>query len=250
MSAKVSIDARFNGPPNCANGGYAAGCFAIATGVTVAVRLHRPVPLGSALSVNAAGAECWEVRDAADLIATATRTRVDLDVPNPVSYIEARGVSTHYVGFHKHAYASCFVCGPQREAGDGLRIFAGSVPGTNLVAAPWLPDQSLDDGAGKVRPEFIWAALDCPGYFARFGHFARADTRAALLGELAVHIDRSVHIDEPCVITGWPIRIEGRKHYVGTALFDEDGERCAVGAATWIMVGTDASDSPAAGPTP
>jgi hypothetical protein len=45
-----------------------------------------------------------------------------------------------------------------------------------------------------------------------------------------------VHIEEPCVIIGWQILIEGRKHKVGTALFDEDGERCAFGVATWLEI--------------
>lgn len=240
MSANVRIDARFNGPPDCANGGYAAGRFAIAADATVAVRLHRPVPLECDLTVLLVGDDRWEVRRDAEVIASVRRTQIDLEVPAAVSYIEARGVSTHYVGFHKHAYATCFVCGPKRQPGDGLRIFAGSVPGTNTVAAPWLPDESLHDGAGKVRPEFIWAALDCPGYFARVNGLDGTPytPRAALLGEFAVHIDRPVHIDEPCVIVGWPLRVDGRKHYVGTALFDEEGERCAVGAATWITVDT------------
>jgi hypothetical protein len=235
MSAKVRIGARFNGPPDSGNGGYAAGCFAIAAGATVNVRLYQPVPLERDLLVATVGEGQWEFRDQSQRIASAVRTEVELDVPEPVSYIEARGVSTHYVGFHRHLYPTCFVCGPQRQPGDGLRIFAGAVPGTKLVAAPWLPDRSLDDGMGKVRPEFIWAALDCPGYFARATD-EPPNQRLALLGELAVHIDRTVHVDEPCVIIGWPIRQDGRKHYVGTALFDEDGERCAVGAATWITV--------------
>jgi hypothetical protein len=32
----------------------------------------------------------------------------------------------------------------------------------------------------------------------------------------------------------WAIETKGRKHRVGTALVDEDGERCALGVATWI----------------
>lgn len=230
MTVAIRIEARYNGPPDSANGGYAAGLIAVATGATVNVRLHLPVPLERQLMVEQAADDQWDVRHEGEKIATATQTRVSLDVPQPVSYIEARGVSTHYVGFAQHAYSTCFVCGPKRQPPEGLNIFAGSVPGTSIVAAPWLPRESLADGSGKVGPEFIWAALDCPGYFAR------RELRPALLGEIAVHIDRCVHIDEPCVVIGWPIRVEGRKHYVGTALFDEDGERCAVGATTWIAL--------------
>ncbi len=51
-----------------------------------------------------------------------------------------------------------------------------------------------------------------------------------------MHIDRLVHIDEACVIVAWAIGHEGRKYRAGTALFDEDGERCAVGVATWITL--------------
>lgn len=230
VPASIRIHPRFNGPPDSGNGGYAAGLIARAIDEPVNVRLQQPVPLDRDLAVSAAPEGRWEVRHGTDVIATARQTELSLVVPNPVPYIEARGVSTHYVGFSQHAYPTCFVCGPARPQPDGLHIFPGSVPGTNTVAAPWLPDDSLGDGAGKVRPEFIWSALDCPGYFASLG------TGPALLGELAVHIDRSVHVDEPCVIIGWPIRIDGRKHYVGTALFDEEGERCAVGVATWIAL--------------
>jgi hypothetical protein len=230
MNLRIQVAPRFNGPPNSGNGGYAAGLIAVTVGETVQVRLQQPIPLACDLDIHAAGEGRWEVRRDRDLVATATITQVQLEVPPPVPYIEARGVSTHYVGFAHHPYPTCFVCGPQRKVHDGLRIFPGSVPGTNVVAAPWLPDESLSDGAGKVRPEFMWAALDCPGYFAALSG------SPALLGELAVHIDRPVHIDEPCVIVGWQIGVEGRKHRVGTALFDEDGERCAVGCATWLTL--------------
>jgi hypothetical protein len=226
----IRIDARFNGPPDSGNGGYAAGLVAGATGETVDVRLLQPVPMGCDLRVEASADDRWEVRDGEGLIATAKATTVAADVPDAVPYIEALGVSKHFVGFTQHAFPSCFVCGPARRQDDGLRIFPGAVPGTNIVAAPWRPERSLDDGAGKVRPEFIWAALDCPGYFAS------ASPQTALLGEFAVHIDRPVHIDEPCVIIGWRISIDRRKHRVGTALFDEDGERCALGVATWITL--------------
>jgi hypothetical protein len=128
--------------------------------------------------------------------------------------------------------------------GDGLRIFAGELGGPKQVAATWVPDVSLSAGDGKVRPEFMSAALDCPGYFA-----ARSDGVPMLLGEYAVHVDRCVHIDEPCIVIGWRIAAHGRKHEVGTALFDYDGDLCARASATWIEIKPDMNIvQPAAAP--
>jgi hypothetical protein len=231
----ITISQRFNGPPDSGNGGYAAGLIAGAIGTDVIVRLMQPLPIDKDLTIAPCDAERWDVRDGAELIATAKISTPQAEVPVSPSYIEALGASKHYAGFAQHAYPTCFVCGPARSRGDGLRIFPGSVPGTGVVAAPWLPDISLDDGSGKVRPEFVWAALDCPGYFG-----CDLNPRQALLGELSVHIDRLVHIDEPCVVIGWQIAVDGRKHRAGTALFDEEGELCALGVATWIQVGASA----------
>ena len=224
----VTIASRFNGPPSSGNGGYCAGMFARAIGESVAVRLHQPVPLERDLVVSAADEDRWDVHDGATLIASARRASVQVEAPQAPPYPIALGASKQYAGFKEHTFGTCFVCGPQRQRHDGLCIFPGTVPNTTLLAEPWLPDASLDNGEGKVRPEFVWAALDCPGYFA--GAFPAA----ALLGELAVHVDRLVHVDEPCVVIGWPISRDGRKIRTGTALFDEDGERCALGVATWI----------------
>ena len=229
MKTTVRVAARFNGPSDSGNGGYAAGLIAGAIGETVKVRLMRPIPLDCDLVVTAVN-ESWEVRGTNDVVAVATTTVVEAAVPEAVPYVEALGVSMHFAGFATHAYPKCFVCGPEREQDDGLRIFPGRMPGTRSVAAPWMPGHTLGDREGKVRPEFVWAALDCPGYFAA------VSPAVALLGEIAVHVDRLVHVDEPCVIMGWPIETKGRKHRVGTALFDEDGERCALAIATWIEV--------------
>ena len=43
-----------------------------------------------------------------------------------------------------------------------------------------------------------------------------------------------MHIDEPCVVIGWPISVSGRKYEVGTAMFNEDGELCARARGLWI----------------
>ena len=223
----LSVARRFNGPPSSGNGGYSAGAIATAIGEAVAVRLHQPVPLDRELIVRKCE-DRWEVHDGEMLVASAKRSDVEADVPPAPSYAEALERSKLYVGFKQHPFPDCFVCGTHRKRHDGLCIYPGAIEGSRLLAAPWLPDETLDNGAGKVKPEFVWAALDCPGYFAA------AHPSFALLGEFAVHVDRLVHVDEPCVVTAWPISREGRKLRAGTALFDEDGERCALGVATWI----------------
>jgi hypothetical protein len=224
----VRIAARFSGPPDSGNGGYCAGVIAGAIGAAVNVRLVKPVPMDRVLTIASSSHGRWEVQAGAELIATATAHVVQADVPEAPPWVEACGASQHFAGFSQHVFPNCFVCGPAREPGQGLRIFPGLIPGTQVFAAPWRPDRLLDDGSGKIRPEFIWAALDCPGYFASF------NPRPALLGELAVHIDRVVRTEEPCVVTAWRIQADGRKCRTGTALFSADGERCAMGVATWI----------------
>jgi hypothetical protein len=228
----ITIDPRYNGPPDSGNGGYVCGAFATALGEDVRVRLVAPPPLDRALRIvtgDTPGA--WTLRDGERIVAAAARHTLHLDVPAAPPFTQAVWASQHYPGFRAHPFADCFVCGPHRRRGDGLRIFPGLLD-SGIVAAPWLPADNLDGGDGKIAPEFAWAALDCPGYFAVSG-----DTgRPMLLGELQAHVDRRVHVGESCTVIGWSLGVDGRKHYSGTALFDEDGELCARARATWIEV--------------
>jgi hypothetical protein len=152
-----------------------------------------------------------------------------LTAPPAPDYLEAVEASRHYAGFRYHRFPSCFVCGTQRVRGDGLRIFAGPISERGVVAAPWVPDASLDAGDGKVRAEFMSAALDCPGYYA-----LALDDRMMLLAEFTAHVDRRVHIGESCTLVGWRIGSDGRKHEAGTAIFDGKGELCGRARALWI----------------
>jgi hypothetical protein len=223
------IDQRFNGPPHSAHGGYICGLIAAATGANVRVRLYRPPPLQKNMQLVVRAPDEWRVMENGETVASAVCTHVQVHVPRAPTYVAAMDASLHFPGLKQAVFAECFVCGTARQRGDGLRVFAGPIAHSNVYAAPWLPQADVCDDRGKVKPEFIWSVLDCPGYYASF-----RDLRPALLGEFTVHIDRLVHKDEACVIIGWPILIEGRKHKVGTALFDEKGERCALGVATWV----------------
>jgi hypothetical protein len=226
----ITIAGRFNGPDASGNGGYGAGLIAAALNESINVRLHRPLPLDVPLAITDVEHR-WEVHAGHELIATAMPAQLAVEVPRPPSYVEALDASRHYPGFTHHHFPNCFVCGPKRARGDGLRIYPGPVASGGMVVAPWMPDAQVVDEVGKTRPEFLWAVLDCPGFFAT----AIAPNKG-LLGEIGVHINRLVHLDEPCTVIAWPISIERRKHRVGTALFDEEGECCAIGVSTWIQV--------------
>lgn len=223
------IPGRFCGPESSANGGYFAGCVAARAGRTVAVRLIKPPPLDVPLEVVQLADDRLEIMLGSERVGEAVPAALELEARDPPSYFEAVEASRRYAGFAHHRFPSCFVCGTGRPRGDGMRIFAGQVVGRDMVAAPWVPDASLDQGDGKVRPEFMSAALDCPGFYA-----VSPDDRMMLLGEITVHLDRRVHVGEPCTVIGWALEASGRKHAAGTAIFAEDGEVCGRALATWI----------------
>ena len=127
------------------------------------------------------------------------------------------------------------MCGPHREAGDALRIFPSALG--ELFVAPWIPHASLADASRCVAPEFMWAALDCPGGFA----VTRPGGKLIVLGELCARIDARVRPGERCVVAGWEIAREGRKRHAGTALYSPDGAPVAIGRATWIELGDEAA---------
>jgi hypothetical protein len=223
------IASRFRGPEESANGGYFAGCVAARAGRTVTVRLLRPPPLDTPFETVVLQDDAMAVMSGTERIAEAKPATLALDPETAPSYIEAVEASRRYAGFTHHRFPTCFVCGIRRARGDGMRIFAGPVAGRALVAAPWVPDASLDRGDGKVRPEFMSAALDCPGYYA-----ASPDDRLMLLGEITVHVSRLVHVGEPCTVIGWALEANGRKRAAGTAICAEDGEVCGLARSLWI----------------
>ena len=110
-----------------------------------------------------------------------------------------------------------------------MRVFAGWIEERDLVAAPWVPDASLDGAMAKSGRSSCQPALDCPGFYA-----VSPDDRMMLLGEITVHVNRLVHVGERCTVIGWALRASGRKHGAGTAVFDEDGEVCGLARALWI----------------
>ena len=231
-AVELTIDPRFNGPPDSGHGGYVCGVVAGLLSGPARVRLHRPPPLGRGLAVRRDG-DGVSLLDVDAVVATATPTAVDIALPSPVGFRDAEAASRAYPGFRDHVFPGCFACGPARAVGDGLRIFPGPVAGRGLVAAPWIPERGLADSQGTVRPEFVWSALDCPSGWAPI---AAAGGTPMLLGELAAHLLRPVRVGERCVVIAWSLGGTGRKHRADAALLGEDGAPRAVASATWITI--------------
>lgn len=231
MLASMHIASRFCGPPDSGNGGYSAGLLAKSLGGVVEVTLRRPPPLDRELSVSF-GHGVAELRDGEALVAEARPASLDGAPPQAPSFARALELSRGYVGHTRHHFPTCFVCGPARSAGDGLRIFPASEAPGGAVAAPWEPDATLCAADGAVQPEFVWAALDCPGYFA----VAAPDYPVALLGRMKAEVTGSIRANEPCVIFAWPLGREGRKLRAGTAVFGADGKCRARAEQTWILL--------------
>lgn len=229
------IENRFHGPPDSGNGGYSCGMLGRFIDGPALVRLRIPPPLDAEMEIRRTdtGVELFH-NDV--LVGSAKAAVVDIGVPSPPDFVGAEAASLAYRGFDAHFYPGCFVCGPERGHGDGLRVFAGPVADTDapegMVAATWIPDESLANDSTKVESQYIWSVLDCPGAYA----FPEPASGTILLGELAVSIKAPVSVGEKCVVTGWEIKHEGRKHFTGTALFGESGDCRAVAYATWFEV--------------
>jgi hypothetical protein len=117
--SRLCIGRRFCGPPGAANGGFASGSLAALLGgtVDVEVSLRRSVPLERPLGVRHDG-DTLLLEDDGWLLA------------------EARAAAGRGPYYGDPLFPDCFVCGPARAPGDGLRIFPGRVPRHRLVA--WL----------------------------------------------------------------------------------------------------------------
>jgi hypothetical protein len=230
----VTIPARFNGPPASANGGYTCGLVAGLVGAEeVGVSLRLPPPVEKPLRVVRDGSRV-ELRDGDALVAEGEPAELLLDVPDAISPETAAAASDAGLDAwcDPHPFPTCFVCGPDREPGDGMRVFPGALEG-GMFAADWTPDESIGDGAGHVRPECLWAALDCPTS-APVANFAGGP--AMVLARLTARLGCSVVVGEPHAILAWPLAVDGRKHHGACALFDSAGRLLCASQALWIEV--------------
>lgn len=238
--AEIRIDPRFHGPPHSANGGYMCGTVAGLAEGPVEVSLRIPPPVDRPLRVEPTDDGGVRVHDRESLVAEAVASPPPLLAPPAtVDLGTAHEAARGYVGFDEHVFPTCWTCGPDREEGDGLRIFPGPVTGSgadvDLVAAPWVPHEELDAGDGAVAGPHVWAALDCPSYFGA------ASPEPALLARMAADLRAPVLVGQPHVVLGWTAaQADGRKRHAGSAVLDADGAVLAVAATIWVTLSAEA----------
>jgi hypothetical protein len=221
----VIIEGRYNGPPASGNGGWTAGTIAAAMdpGLGIVVTLRVPPPLATPLTVVRTPAGIAVYAPDGTSVADASPTEVIRQPIEAVSYDDAVGVSADYPGFVAHPFPTCFVCGPAREPGDGMRLFTGRLA-DDRTATPWTvpPD---------VSATMTWASLDCPG-----GWSVGIEARPYVLGRIAAHIEAVPTAGSRCVVMGRLLNIQGRKANVATTLHGPDGTAIAWSLSTWIAI--------------
>jgi hypothetical protein len=234
VTEALTIPARFNGPPGSANGGYTCGRVAQLVGAEeVEVSLRTPPPLERPLEVARDG-ERVEIRDGDTLVAEGGPTELLLEVPEalPRDEVAAAEKAGRETWTAKHPFPTCVVCGPDRDAGDGMRIFPAALPGRDgLYGACWTPGERDGDTDGWVRPELVWAALDCPTS-APVANFGAGPPM--VLASLAARIGCPVRVGEPHTILSWGLAVDGRKRRAAAALYDSEGILTCASRALWI----------------
>jgi hypothetical protein len=240
----VVIDRRFRGPPESGQGGYSCGLLARALTGAVEVRLRHPPPLERPLTLEPRDDDSLALCDGESMIAEARPTALELNVPSSVTIDDAQAAVAGYVGFTHHPFPMCFACGPHRGEGDGLRLFPGPIAGRDVVACPWRPGPDLADADGIVRPEIVWAALDCPTAFA-----CDLSGPPIVLARLRGRIDQPIPAGDPLVVTAWALGRGERKHHSACAISNAEGELLALSQALWIELKDSATFGAADRPT-
>jgi hypothetical protein len=241
--AELRVAARFCGPPGAANGGFASGSLAALLGGAAEVTLRRPVPLDRPLPVRRGDGEgTLVVEDGGVLLAEARPAKVAVEppaVPAAVTLEAAQAATGRSRYYDDPVFPGCFVCGPARTPGEGLRIFPGRVAGAVLWAAPWTPEATVAGADGRVRPEVVWAALDCPSGIAATEAADLPAGTAVVLGRMAATVAGLPRPGDRCRVVAWPLAVDGRKLLAGSAVLGPDGELLAAARTVWITLARD-----------
>lgn len=249
--ADLVVPGRFHGPARSGNGGYTAGLLAERVAgppghPAVEVTLRQPPPLDVAMRVqwlaaddsrNMSGGRLLRASLGGIGIADARPVQTEPAAVDWVSMERATDAMAGFAGLVSHPFPTCFVCGPDRGPGDGLRIFPGPV-GRGRVASLWVPEPGLaessdllDGGLERVGLATTWAALDCVGGWA-----SDLEDRPMVLGRMTALVEALPAVGEPHVVVGAVLGEEGRKTFTASTLYDHDARVVARAEHVWIAV--------------
>lgn len=223
----VIIKPQFCGPSSSGNGGYTSGLVAQEFGALAQVTLHKPPPLGRELTFSRNSV--LELIDAElGVVASAKSGQLGNETPR---FVEPERITAALSAFphEDHPFPRCFTCGTARHVGDGLQIYSPFL-GDGVAAGIWRPHESFFSD-GKVPTPIMWAAMDCPGYWA-----AGPGAQPAVLGRMTGEVLREVEPNEDYISVGQLLAKDGRKISSLTAIFALNGELVARSEQTWIEI--------------
>lgn len=233
----VELSPQYCGPPQSGNGGYVCGLCAeryaeraaayadsgaLTAPFTFEVKYRQPAPLGASLRLDATDAgAALSSADGAMTFAAGGPAAGEFSPPPPVAtFAQAERAAERYLSAAEHLFPDCFVCGPNRKAGDGLRIFAAPFSDTDAaVAAAWKLHPAFVSRTGVIPVPIVWSALDCPGYFAYL--FASGDrTTPTVLAKMRATVFSNTTSSDALVVLGWIQKQKPPFVEAGTALYD------------------------------
>ena len=226
----LRVGRRYRGPADSGNGGYVCGLVAGHAGASVGgsaavVTLRTPPPLDTAMSIVADDDGIVRVSNGDVTVAEGAQSSLSTDAVPSVDRFAAETASASYPGLTRHPFPECFVCGPDRASGDGLRLFPGRL-GDGRTACTWTVPTEF---AGQ--PEFVWAVLDCPGGWA-----AELEGRPMVLGRMTGRLKALPIAGEQCVVMGLLLGSDGRKTWTATTAYGVDGRELGRAQATWLTI--------------
>jgi hypothetical protein len=229
----IVIEKKFCGPPSSGNGGYVAGVLAKTFGGHVSAALRAPVPLGKPMSFSAQGGVAT-LKDGDTLIGdVAPAARDHLPAPPAAPTLEQARAAAARCGGSFHPI--CLTCASKLSASEGLRVFVSQCAGAprGQVAGLWNTHPAFAAPDGLIAEEFVWAALDCPGFYA----WVEMDGRhSALLGTMQAEVLERPRVNGDYIVSAWPLEKSGRKAISGVALHDREGRLMARGRQIWIRM--------------
>jgi hypothetical protein len=233
-----TIPKQFCGPPGSSNGGYFCGTVASFFDYSVSIRLKAPPPLDTEMHIQR-NSEQALVLAGKQVIAQVKRSDDPIEPAPFISFDSAAQCSEEGLAgsLINHPFPECFVCGPNRTSGDGMRIFTGPDKNQSLHAASWNAHPAWSSDGCEVDIPFIWSALDCPSSGPAFATSIQPDSDIAyVLGTLDIRVISRPKINETYAVVCAVDEGDERLYRTRVSLYANDSTLLATGAAIWVQV--------------